>query len=917
MNGYSGGGAGGYIAVHYTPSAQTSMPLPAVRFTANPGRGAAYHPVTDAPAVPTTDNRMFIDRTLEADWGSLYFSETSGVVRITETVNNLAGYITFGSGDADITLASLSLDNAYLGLAGNASLDIAAGLSSTTSGGLIGRDPLTLAVGGDTVLRGDTRIDGAVNFTCGGGMTIRDSGAVSMGVGSSLDVGGSLVVTGSTVHLRLKGADAVVNGDVRVASGAWFACAGASTNGSVGEAGMRLTAAGDIRLDSTSRIFAFADPDKGGNPFLSCQSLIVPAGAEIMGDGRGYGGTKGPGSVTDAGVAPNGGGGHGGSGGVASTGKTGGIAFGSATGPNTAGSGGGSTLQDANGETGGAGIRIAASERILVDGVVSVNGSSGRALTDGRNTGGGAGGAIWLSCATFGGTGGVIRANGGGGAVSTTASGGGGGGRIAMHYDTTAQAASPLPDVRFTANPGRGFRPLTEASTFFLADRTAYIHRQREADWGSLFFSDTSGVVRIGETIGNIGGHLTFGNGITNLSLGSLTLANAWFGFDNGGIIDISGGLSIGANSGVIGRKPLILRVGGDIGVAGEMRFDTAATLGCDGELRVTSQGTVSFVEGSTLGIGGGLTVTGASANVMLRGVDAAVTGTVHLVNGGWLAAMGHGAEGGANPMTMTVQGDIVVATNGSLFVYADADQGGSPRFRCRDLLVQAGGAFRADARGYVEIYGPGKAPYGGAPNGSPTGAGGAGHGGPGGKSANNYAGGVAYGSARLPVTPGSSGGYCANAGRGGSGGGLIRIRVERTATINGVLNANGADGGFDDLSRAPGGGSGGAIQLVAGGAVRGGSTGFLTAVGGNSGDPTHGAGGGGAGGRIAVWQFVPDAFYDQILAGDFSQAISNSVPGQFAGSWTVDGGQGFVDGGNGSVVFYRAPPSGTLFLIR
>ncbi len=451
----------------------------------------------------------------------------------------------------------------------------------------------------------------------------------------------------------------------------------------------------------------------------------------------------------------------------------------------------------------------------------------------------------------------MVRADGGAG----TAYSGGGGGRTALHYNPAAQASMPTPALRFTVNPGRGFRPLTEASTQYLSDRTAYVHREHEADWGSLYFSDASGVVQLAETIGNVSGYLTFGNAVTNLSLGSLTLDNAWFGFDGGGIIDLSGNLVIG----------------------------------------------------------GGMTVTGANANVMLRGVDAAVTGKVHIVDGGWLSAMGNTIDGsiGDAAMRLDVEGDILIATNGSLFVYADADQGGSPRFRCRDLVVHAGGAFRADERGYAANLGPGKGALGGAPDGSPTGAGGAGHGGPGGKSANNIAGGIAYGSALLPDAPGSGGGYCSNAGRGGSGGGLIRIRVERTAIINGAINAGGADGGNDDLTRAPGGGSGGGIQLVASGAVRGGPSGLLTAAGGSSGDPTHVAGGGGGGGRIAVWQFVPDAFYDQILSGDFSLAISNSVPVQFAGSWSVDGGQGFVDGGDGTVVFYRAPPAGTLFLIR
>ncbi len=915
----SGGGGGGYIALHYDTEAQSALeqPLPSVRFTVNPGRGESYHPVAEPPAVPMPDDSMYVDRTLEADWGALYFSDDRGVVSLSETVDNIAGYLAFGNAVSDFSLVSLVLDNAYLGFADDASLTVTNDLATTASGGLIGRDRLTLTVGGDTFLRGDSRIDGVLHFSGAGDLVVEDAGAVSLGSGSTVLVNGALVVTGEFVHVSMKGVDAAFGGDIFIQDGAWMACRGDGTNGSLGEFAMRLATAGDLRLDSGAHLYCFADPDRGGIPEILCRDLVVSTGAEILGDGRGYGGTRGPGSVSGSGTAPNGGGGHGGGGGVASNGRAGGVPYGSTEEPREPGSGGGATHQDANGETGGAGLRIAAKRHVLVNGLVSANGSPGRLLSSDRNTGGGAGGSIWLSCVTFAGTGGVVRAEGGDGAVNVQASGGGGGGRIAVHYDTTAQSAMPPSTVRFSVGPGRGFRPLEEPTTQYLADKTAYIHRQHEADWGSLYFSDPAGIVPMAETMAEVSGYLNFACGSSTQTLASLTLDNACVGFGTLDRLAVASSVSIPANSALLGRTPISFEIGETLEIAGEMRLDAPVEIRCGGELRIDSSGTASVVEQSILEIGGDLVVTGAAANLMMRGIDLQVAGGVLLADGAWLSAMGHGEEDGGSLMTMAVAGDLQIASNACLYVYSDPDQGASPRFRCNRLTVLEGGAFRADARGYVERMGPGQGAYGGAPSGSPTGAGGAGHGAPGGQSANLIAGGIAYGQPLLPVAPGSGGGYCANSARGGTGGGLIRVRVQKTAQIDGRLDANGGDGGLRSENRAPGGGSGGGIHLVAGGLLRGGPTGRLTATGGHSGDPTHVAGGGGAGGRIAVWEFIDDAGYDLILAGDFSTAVSNRVPVHFSGEWTAAGGQGFEDGGDGTIVFLRAQPSGTLLLLR
>ena len=52
----------------------------------------------------------------------------------------------------------------------------------------------------------------------------------------------------------------------------------------------------------------------------------------------------------------------------------------------------------------------------------------------------------------------------------------------------------------------------------------------------------------------------------------------------------------------------------------------------------------------------------------------------------------------------------------------------------------------------------------------------------------------------------------------GGAGGGLIRLAVSGTLTINGVISANGVNGGVNDYydQSQGGGGSGGSIWLTA-----------------------------------------------------------------------------------------------------
>jgi hypothetical protein len=107
------------------------------------------------------------------------------------------------------------------------------------------------------------------------------------------------------------------------------------------------------------------------------------------------------------------------------------------------GSGGGwyQNIIGMQGGRGGGAIRIAAAGRVTVNGLLSANGDFGEYAA-----GGGAGGGIFITCNSFGGDGGVLRARGGDGQYYSPlyAGGGGGGGRIAIWYGVTEGQRSAL-----------------------------------------------------------------------------------------------------------------------------------------------------------------------------------------------------------------------------------------------------------------------------------------------------------------------------------------------------------------------------------------------------------------------------------------------------------------------------------------
>ena len=156
--------------------------------------------------------------------------------------------------------------------------------------------------------------------------------------------------------------------------------------------------------------------------------------------------------------------------------------------------------------------------------------------------------------------------------------------------------------------------------------------------------------------------------------------------------------------------------------------------------------------------------------------------------------------------------------------------------------------------------------------------AAGAGHGGDGGNGDGGLLGGPGYGSVMNPTEPGSGGGNATVYGiAGGAGGGVLRLSVGGTLTINGRVAVDGGHGQSAYNQAVSGGGSGGSIWLAAGVLTGSGS---LSANGGYGRGGWNGTSGGGAGGRIALH-----------LGSD-----------TFTGTKTARGNSGAICGGAGTI---------------
>ncbi len=159
--------------------------------------------------------------------------------------------------------------------------------------------------------------------------------------------------------------------------------------------------------------------------FTVLSNATIQAGAKFTDDGAS------PFTGGQSSLQTGGGGGHGGYGGASLSNALGGNAISDpVTQPNQAGTRGGSGIGAVAGGNGGGPIQLTVNGTLQVDGTLSANGVT----SFGGNSGGGAGGAVWLTVGKLGGVG-TISANGGAG---NGVGGGGGGGRISVSAQTNA-----------------------------------------------------------------------------------------------------------------------------------------------------------------------------------------------------------------------------------------------------------------------------------------------------------------------------------------------------------------------------------------------------------------------------------------------------------------------------------------------
>jgi hypothetical protein len=218
-------------------------------------------------------------------------------------------------------------------------------------------------------------------------------------------------------------------------------------NGLISTVNLRLAPGARVALGSGLQAFSsllvqsnatlITSPYPSGTSLRVNGNATIEQGGRIFADGTGYPGNNGPGRGLYGGTTNSGGGGFGGAGGSGANvyspggkGAPGGPANGSALasyGTVAWGSGGGTYYNNTNGGAGGGYIGMWVTGTLLVDGMISANGSSPY-IPAGYLPGGGSGGAVFLSAGTLTGTG-AISANGGN---SFPGCGGGGGGRISI-----------------------------------------------------------------------------------------------------------------------------------------------------------------------------------------------------------------------------------------------------------------------------------------------------------------------------------------------------------------------------------------------------------------------------------------------------------------------------------------------------
>ncbi|MCL1856385.1 MAG: hypothetical protein FWF84_01900, partial [Kiritimatiellaeota bacterium] len=766
-----------------------------------------------------------------------------------------------------------------------------------------------------------------------GDLTV-DGAETSLRLGMSnavLAVGGNLTVSG--------GAKAWLKqwGDLEGALSDWE------------EYGSLIEVGGDIVVsDAASVLQLYANPETGAPWKMTAQNLSVGVGARLSADGGGYAMTP----ASPAGVGPGtgswfdssgGGAGYGGLGGHGNHGQSyRGETYGEEVEfrPILSGSSGGGTGMDRVGGAGGGVLWIEAPS-VTVDGTLSANGKERQYY----NGGGGSGGSIFIVCDIFAGTG-AVTAN-GGSETHLSEGGGGGGGRIAV-TEWTQDAFSGTFEA--AKSPAQRWLPYAEDGTAHRIPDQSKIRLTVYA-WPETWLIGDPGPYAYGITMINPDTVLLTNvlYALEEPTARRICTGYAWEnGEASGAGTDIFASVSVTSDTDFTWYWTNQWLVTTAVGGSGTVSLNGAAAATAD-SLWVTNAATITVEAFPGVGhsfygwTGDGVTLAMMKQNPLTLPVERAWGLTAAFVNSTpmvrtWDEAIESGAwEDGACwiPAGVPGPGDSVTIANatvafanpwevssfilgdGGTLVFDDAETvltagtvvikdgavvthaafGEEERetrvaIVATSMTIEAGGMIDVVGKGYAGSpqysgrggYGPGAGAWGI----QTTSGGGAGHGGAGGNGRHSGTfGGPAYGDPAEPILAGSGGSGCDN-NDGGAGGGIVRLIVDKTLTMDGVVTASG------DVAGGYGGtGAGGSIWISTEVIVGGGS---LHADGGMAG----GEGGAGGGGRIRLdvdshaQAIVPTPFAGWMTVNN---AVNNGAIASVAGTVWLDDETLFNDG--------------------
>ena len=675
----------------------------------------------------------------------------------TVTVNN--SIVTFDAG-SDVSINSLV---------------VAGGAQITGSNFFFGAAvPLMVRPGGSLQLTANM-----LTFPTGSPIEVQGGGTLAFSIGSNS--GGSLIVRGGGTFRQLN-TQPVSFDSISVEPGGILTHA---ANNSARSALLNLSVAGNFDLQAGASIAVSGLGYAGG------------AGLQVPGSGPGGGGS----SVNGDGA----GGGHGGAGGQGSGGALGGLSYDSATNPTDLGSGGGGTYGTPGGSGGGA-VLIVVGGAFSLNGTINAGGGNGALNGSGYySSGGGAGGTVNVTAATFGGSGRVLADGGAGFSGVNTRGGGGGGGIVALSGCRNDLVSS---DVKSGASGGPGAAAGAVGSVNRTASPSCPNPPPVPVD------------LRIASTIETPSGGAT-----TTVVWSPQSTATSY-------TLQISTDPSF-AIAGISVTTPVASAAVADL------------TLGTTYHLRVRA----------TNDFGDSAYSATLTAFVILTIVD---NSDYLIVPAGSTYTLA-GSRSYAN--SVVVGGTLLVAP-------LNAVTSGFLELSAPLVRVNVGGVLSADGVGYRALQGPG-AGYSTSPGqfDDQGGGGGGAYGGMGG--VGGYAGapardhsssGAVYGAIDQPADLGSGGGNTHSL-LGGTGGGRLSITAG-TLQLDGRISANGQNGAAAPPSYASGGGSGGTVVLSLSNFH---GTGIVAANGGSS-LPQDRFGGGGGGGRIVV-AYVSSDFTGAVTA--------------------------------------------------